>query len=47
VFLLQATLGFLEPVGPRFRDPPSLLGAALIEAALGLAQPPAPALRRR
>ena len=34
VFLLQATLGFLEPVGPRFWNRPSLFGAALVKPAL-------------
>ena len=47
MLLLQAALGFPRPVAPRFWDRPGLLGAALVESALGLAQPPAPALRRR
>jgi hypothetical protein len=44
VFLFEAALGFLEPIGPRFWDRSRLLGAALVESALGLAQPAAPAL---
>jgi hypothetical protein len=47
VLLLQAALGLLEPIGPRTRDRPRLLGAAFVKAALGLTQPAAPALRGR
>ena len=44
---LQAPLGLLQPRRARRRDRPRLLGAPLVQPALGLAQPPAPALRRR
>jgi hypothetical protein len=47
MLFLQAALALLEPVGPRPWDRPGLRGAALVQTALGLAQPAAPTLRRR
>ena len=43
-FFVEAALGFLEALGAVARNRPGLLGALLFEAALGLAQPRAPAL---
>ena len=47
VFLLKPSLRLPQPVWPRPRDRPCLGGALLVETALGLAQPPPPALSRR
>ena len=46
MLFLQAALGFLEPIRARPWDRPGLLGTALVQPALGLTQPPTPALRR-
>jgi hypothetical protein len=46
MLFLQAPLALPQPITPRPGDRPGLLGAALVEAALGLAQPPAPTLGR-
>jgi hypothetical protein len=47
VLFFAAALGLPEPVPPRLGYRPHLLRALLVEPALGLAQPSAPALRRR
>jgi hypothetical protein len=44
---LQAPLGLLQPLWARGRDRPGLLGAPLLEATLGLGQPPRPPLAGR
>ena len=46
VLFFQAALGLFQPVRPRLRDRLGLLRAALIEAALGVAQPALAALTR-
>jgi hypothetical protein len=43
VFFFQSPLGLVEALGTRAGDRALLLGAALVEPLLGLAQPPAPA----
>jgi hypothetical protein len=47
VLFLQAPLPLAQPGRARLRDRPGFGGAPLVEAALGIAKPAAPALRRR
>lgn len=42
--LVQSSLGVLEALGPRARNRLGLVGASLVEAALGLPQPDLPTL---
>jgi len=44
VLFLEPPLRLAQPIRPRARDRPRLRAALLVEAALRLAQPPAPAL---